>query len=164
MRVWIATQLTGIARPGEIIPSPCMDTQPEFPFCSLASGCKAPMPSAYLIFLLSKLNEVLSLTLPQVFSCTSAIGSEPSLLQHANFHRLLYLRGAFLDQQQLIVLSSRNGVSVCICVVAYPIICIPSRQIYCEIYFLDFFTTMTSNQWLSFHRAWVPNYKGNGRR
>lgn len=97
MRVWIATQLTGIARPGEILPSPFMDTQPEFPFSSLASGCRALMPSAYLIFLLSKLNEVLSLTLLQVFSCTSAVGSEHSLLQHAIFHRLLCLRRVFLD-------------------------------------------------------------------
>lgn len=80
---------------------------PKFSFYSLASGCRAPIPSVFLTSqqvewnLLSDLVTNLSVALQLL--------SDHSLQEHANFHRLLCLGGVFLGQQQQMLLSFRNG-------------------------------------------------------
>ena len=117
VRVWIATWLTRIARPGEMPPVPA-----------------ALLSRAPILFSSARVRESTAFSVPDFClssarrmkyflwrcrkssSSTSTVGSEHSLLEHVNFHRLLHLGGVFLDQQQWMLLSLRHGgVSVCVC-------------------------------------------------
>lgn len=66
VRVWIATWLTQIAHPGEISESPCASTQPKSHFV-LQHEDVGHLYLQCSWFLLSKSNEVFSLTLLRVF-------------------------------------------------------------------------------------------------
>ena len=98
MRVWIATLPTRIACQGETPTSLCTSAQLKSPFC-------CPAQDTWVLclqcsWLLSSASQMKYFLWPchTFVSSTFTVGFEHSLLEHANFHRLLHLGGVFLDQ------------------------------------------------------------------